>query len=172
MKCPHCGLIVTDMVPKCSGCDFSIETLNRILPQPPQKIGFVNDFANLLTPNQKSLLSNQLSHFSSKLDGELIAITVAETSPVKPAEYIFWLFNHWQVGGSGHKGVAILIAVKEKRIESEVGYGWEHLISDPETDEILERFAVEKIRIGEYYAALNEVFEQITEKLLKQVDRH
>jgi uncharacterized protein len=158
------------MIPKCSGCDFSIDTLNRILSQPPQKRGYVNDFAKLLSPDQAKQLETRLSLLSAALNGELIAITVVQTAPVKPSEYIFWLFNNWQIGGETHTGVAILIAVKEKRIESEVGYGWEHLISDPETDEILARFTVEKIRNGEYFAAFDEAFHHIAAKLQKQVD--
>ena len=158
MKCPHCGLIVSDMVPKCFGCNFSIKTLNRLLSNPPQKLGYVNDFANLLSPEQQLQLSARLSKLSNNLDCELIAVTVAQTAPVKPSEYIFWLFNHWQIGGEKHKGVALLIAVKEKRIESEVGYGCEHIISDPETDEILAQYAVEKIRTGDYFVAFDEIY--------------
>ena len=48
---------------------------------------------------------------------------------MKPAEHVFWLFNRWNVGGPEHAGLLLLLAVAERRIESEVCH-WEPFVSD------------------------------------------
>lgn len=154
MKCPHCGLIVTDAVPQCPGCDFSIDTLDAKLSAPPQRRGFVNDFAQLLSEKQRENLETTLAAFAQKSDGEIVLVTVKNTRPVKPSEYVFWLFNRWKIGGESHSGLMILLAQDEHRIESEVGYSWEPVISDPESGQILDEHVVPLLQAGEPFSAL------------------
>ena len=139
MKCPHCGLIVTDAVPKCVGCDFTIAELDAVLTAPPSRQGFVTDMARLLDPAQHRELDIFLQQFADDNRGEIVVVTVPATHPVKPSEYVFWLFNHWEIGGSGHTGAIILLSIAERRVESEIGYGWETYITDHDSGEMLDR---------------------------------
>lgn len=154
MKCPHCGLIVTDRVPVCQGCGFSIGDLDRKLGRAPERAGYVNDFASLLLPEQKAQLEERLSQFQQKNRGELVLVTAPDTQPVKPSEYVFWLFNRWQVGGGEHAGVMLLLAQEERRIESEVGYSWEPVITDLESWEILDELVAPLLREGKTFEGL------------------
>lgn len=161
MKCPHCGLIVTDRVPVCQGCGFSIDDLDRKLGRPPERVGFVNDFANLLPGEQKAQLEERLAQFQQKNRGELVLVTVPGSKPVKPSEYVFWLFNRWQVGGSEHAGVMLLLAQEERRIESEVGYSWEPAITDLESWEILDEHVAPLLREGKTFEGLRQGTERL-----------
>lgn len=104
MKCPRCGLIVTDQVPQCRGCGFSLEDLDRRAGRLPERTGFVSDHAGLLSPEERAALEQRLARFHEENGGEIVVATVATTRPVKPAEYVFWLFNRWNVGGPEHAG--------------------------------------------------------------------
>lgn len=161
MKCPHCGLIVTDRVPVCQGCGFSIGDLDRKLGRAPERAGFVNDFASLLLPEQKAQLEERLSQFQQKNRGELVLVTAPDTRPVKPSEYVFWLFNRWQVGGENHAGVMLLLAQEERRIESEVGYSWEPVITDLESWEILDEHVAPLLREGKTFEGLRQGTERL-----------
>lgn len=160
MKCPRCGLIVTDQLPKCQGCGFSITDLDRRLHQWPKRVGFVNDYARLLPAEQRSELEEGLSHFHRTIGGEIVLVTVNTTTPVKPSEYIFWLFNRWQVGGQAHAGLLLLLAREERRIECEVGYSWEHIISDVESGVVLDAHVVPLLKAGKIAQALEESVKQ------------
>ena len=160
MKCPRCGLMVTDRVPTCRGCGFSVADLDRKLRQPPARVGFVNDFAGLLSAEEKAPLEERLFQLQHQLNGELVLTMVQSTKPVKPAEYVFWLFNRWQVGGAAHTGLMVLLTQAERRVECEVGYGWEPFISEEASGRLLDRHVLPLLRVGKVAAALREGVEQ------------
>lgn len=161
MKCPRCGLIVTDRVPKCPGCGFSIADLDRRLRRVPRRVGYVNDFAGLLSVEQKTHLEARLFEYQRDLDGELVLVTTSSTKPVKPSEYVFWLFNRWAVGGETHAGLLILLTTHERRIESEVGYGWEHILSDVGSGKVLDEVVLPLLQEHKIYEALCQGVEQL-----------
>ena len=161
MKCPRCGLIVNDRVPKCQGCGFSIHDLDRKLNRAPERVGFVNDFAGLLSADEKTKIEDRLTQFHQTCGDELVLVTVKSTKPVKPSEYVFWLFNRWQIGGEIHAGLLILLAQKERRIECEVGYSLEPIISDIESGAVLDEHIVPLLKEGKIAEALWEGIEQL-----------
>jgi len=161
MKCPRCGLIVTDRVPSCRGCGFNLHDLERQLRQVPSRRGVVNDIAGLLSAKQRASLEDRLDRFQQRLGGELVVVTLPSSKPLKPSEYVFWLFNHWQIGGSAHLGLMVLLAEKERRIECEVGYGWESILSDRESGRVLDEYVLPLLKAGKFYEALQQGTEQL-----------
>jgi uncharacterized membrane protein YgcG len=150
------------MVPQCQGCGFSIRDLDKKLRRLPKRSGFVNDFAQMLSDEEKAQLEERLEQFHQKTQGEMVLVTAPKTKPVKPSEYVFWLFNRWKVGGENHAGVMLLLAQKERRIESEVGYSWEHIISDVESGKILDETVAPLLREGKMFEGLLKGTEQLT----------
>jgi uncharacterized membrane protein YgcG len=148
------------MVPECRGCGFSIADLDRKLRQVPARVGFVNDFAGLLAAEDKAHLEERLSQLQQQLDGELVLTMVRSTKPVKPSEYVFWLFNRWQVGGNAHTGLIVLLTQAERRIECEVGYGWEPFIAEEESGNVLDKHVLPLMQTGKIAEALREGVEQ------------
>ena len=156
-----------DSIQRCPGCRFSIGDLDRRLRQVPVHCGFVNDLGGLLLPEQRLSLENRLSQFHEDHGGEIVLVTVTSTQPIKPSEFAFWLFNRWQVGGKTHAGLMVLLAMKEHRIECEVGYAWEPIISDVESGEVLDKLVLPLLKEGRVYEALQASIEQLV-RILKQ----
>ena len=163
MKCPHCGLIVNDMVSACRGCDFDIKDLDEPVGEIPTRLGLINDFAGLLSEEARRQLQDRLEDLSNITGGEFVVVTCKTTHPIKPSEYVFWLFNRWQVGGPEHAGIMVLLAQQERRVESEVGYSWEPYISDVESGEVLDQFVVPLLRSGKISEALATGIERLAE---------
>jgi len=150
MKCPRCGWIAEQVVSVCPGCGFTLPRL-----QVPAHLHLawqdaVNDFAGLLSESERSQLAERLQTLSETMNGTLVIATVPGVAPLKPSEYAFWLYHHWQLPPNG---LLLLIAVKERRIESEVGVAWEPFLSDVETGEALEA-AVPLLAAGRYAEGL------------------
>jgi len=86
----------------------------------------------------------------------VVVVTVENTRPLTPAQYVFWLYNEWGVGGKAHRGVMILVAVEERRVETEVGFGLENIITDERSGDVLDRVAVGPMKDGRFGEGLYE----------------
>jgi uncharacterized protein len=129
------------------------------LPLPPPQTGHVNDWARVLSAAEAERIARRCQEVFASTQAELIVVTVPTTAPIQPAEYVFWLANRWDMGGAENRGLLILLALHERRVESEVGYALEPLLSDAASAQLLEEHVVPCLRAGQYaeglYQAVN-----------------
>ena len=59
----------------------------------------------------------------------------------------------------------VLLAMQERRIECEVGYAWEPIISDVESGEVLDKLVLPLLKEGRVYEALRASIEQLVRTL-------
>jgi len=104
---------------------------------------YVNDFAKVLSADQASQLRNIFSDVEQNTTAEVVFVSVSTTEPYVPEEYRTKLFAQWGVGKADKdNGLLVLYAVKEKRIEVEVGYGLEGILPDSKVGRMLDAFYV------------------------------
>jgi uncharacterized protein len=143
----------------CPHCRFTLSVLELQFPPPPPQIGHVNDWAGVLSATAAERIAHRCQEVFARTQAELIVVTVSTTAPVQPAEYIFWLANRWDMGGTENRGLLILLALQERRVESEVGYALEPLLSDAVSAQLLEEHVVPLLRTEQYadgmYQAVN-----------------
>lgn len=161
MKCPRCGWIAARPVARCPGCDFSLATLDRVLGAPPAGDAALDDGAHVLSDAARERLAARLARLSETTGGAWIVVTRHTTAPVRPAEYAFWLFNHRGLESRGHRGMLVLLALREQRIETEVGSAWEDAAGDRETGRMLDAHVVPLLREGDHDAALETAVEEL-----------
>lgn len=154
MKCPRCGLAERDASARCAGCGFSIAEFDAYLREPPARPEAVDDGAGLLDDAAHERLVAHLRERNALGHGEIVIVTRTHTRPVTPAEYAFWLFNRWQLGAPKHRAVLVLLALSERRIETEVGYGLESVATERATALVLEQHVLPHLREHDYPAAL------------------
>ncbi|MCI0528269.1 MAG: TPM domain-containing protein, partial [Nitrospira sp.] len=121
MKCPSCSTEISDQVDACPNCHFTLAILDVRLPPPPLRSGYVNDFAKVLSREEALRIEQRCYEIFMRAQVELVIVTIPTTTPVKPSEYVFWLTNRWDIGGLENRGVMVLLALKERQVESEVG---------------------------------------------------
>ena len=101
-------------------------------PEPPR---LVNDFAGILSTEQKGLLEYKLDGFNQRTSTQIAIVTVKSLSGYDPADYSAKLAEQWGIGQKG-KNNGILILVKPKvanergEVFVEVGYGLEGVVPD------------------------------------------
>ncbi len=150
MHCPKCAIDLNDDVPRCPQCGFTIDDLDPVLGPPPERAGLVTDLAGVLTEAGRERLTGRLREFAERTGDEFLVVTRETTEPRLPSEYVFWLFDRWRVGGEGHTGLLVLLAMKERRIEVEVGFALEHFVTDAAACEILQGHAVPFLKKGAF----------------------
>lgn len=121
----------------------------------PEPGGAVNDFAGVIEPKYKRAMELLAGEVLQKTGTALVVVTVKSIGNSDPADYINRLYETWGIGKKGEdKGILILLALKEKRIRIETGYGVEGILPDGMVGEILDTYAVPYLRKGDYGGGL------------------
>lgn len=136
--------------------------------QYPEPQGWVNDFANVLAPQTKEQLNNLIADVEKQTTAEIAVVTVESTAPLTPKQYATELLNRWKVGKKGKdNGVLILLAVKDRRIEIETGYGVEGILPDGKVGEIIRTYMVPYFKNNRWGEGLIAGTQQIARVILE-----
>lgn len=132
----------------------------------PAPAGFVNDFAGVLTPEQKQALETSLTDYE-KTSGNEIAIALIKSLEGDTVENIaVRLFEQWKIGKKGaDNGVLFLAAIEDRKMRIEVGYGLEPLLTDAEAGDIIRNAVAPEFKSGDYAAGITRGIEAIKEQL-------
>jgi uncharacterized protein len=97
----------------------------------PPLSGRVVDSADLLTPQQEQDLDARLEAVQRASSRQLVVATFPDLQGRTIEEFGVGLGRHWQIGQSeANNGVLLIVAVAEKRMRIEVGYGLEGILTD------------------------------------------
>jgi uncharacterized protein len=106
----------------------------------PQPVGYVNDFANILSEDATSKLEARLSLLEKETSAEVTFVSVETIGNTTLEEYAVGLFQDWGIGKKGKdNGVLFLASLSEGDIRIEVGYGLESIITDGRAGRILDQ---------------------------------
>ena len=88
----------------------------------PAPRGKVNDFANMLKPEDRATLEESLAGVERDTTAEIAVVTVPTLGGKPVEEYANRLFSEWGIGKKGRdNGVLILIARDDREMRIEVG---------------------------------------------------
>jgi uncharacterized protein len=118
----------------------------------------VNDFANVIDPGDEQQLDAMIRRLQMASSDVVVIATVETVAPFATArDYAVEMFeNHGRGIGQRGKdnGLLILVAIKERRVEIEVGYELEQWITDGFAGETSRDFMAPHFRNGRYGAGL------------------
>lgn len=118
--------------------------------QYPEAIGYVNDFANLLTHEQGTSLNDELIAFEKKTSIEIAVITVSSLEGQNIEDYTQGLARNWGVGKQHQdNGIVFLIAPKERQMRIEVASGVRSILTDSNADRIRDSVVLSSFRSGD-----------------------
>lgn len=117
----------------------------------PVASGLVNDFAGVLDQGTAEKLKNLCSDLEKKTSAELAIVTVKTVAPLDSKTYAVKLFEKWGIGKKGKdNGILLLVGVDDHRVEIEVGYGLEGVMTDARAGRILDEYVVPRFKEGDY----------------------
>ena len=117
----------------------------------PKPTGFVNDFAQLFTPEYHTKLNLILQIFRDKLGVEMVVATMPTIGDYDIDDYATRLYEQWHIGKKEtDEGLLILIAKEERKARIEVGYGLEGILPDGKVGAILDEYVIPPLRDGNY----------------------
>lgn len=139
---------------------FGQAGLDKIIPPAPNPPKLVNDYANLLTPEQEQALETKLVAYDDSTSSQIAVVTVTDLGGYAAVDYAVALGRKWGVGGKEfNNGVVILISTGGGEGNRDVfiapGYGLEGAIPDITADNIVEYEMIPNLKTGNYYRAID-----------------
>lgn len=133
----------------------------------PKAQGWVNDFAGVISFDERSKLNVLISEVERKTSAEIAVVTVKSIAPYDEKSYARMLFDNWKIGKKDKdNGVLVLLVVEERLWRIETGYGVEGILPDGLCGEIGRKYMVPLFKEGRYgeglYAGVSEMARIIT----------
>jgi uncharacterized protein len=124
----------------------------------PRLTAAVNDFANVIDQGSRAELTRVIEVLQQKTGDAIVVATIDSIEPYADIrDYAVDMFeNHGQGIGTrkADSGVLVLLAVKERRVWIEVGYGLEGAITDGFAGETSREYMVPFFKQGQYGSGL------------------
>ncbi len=117
----------------------------------PPLTGRVIDRAHLLSPSDISALNTLLASHETQTSNQVVVFTLPSLEGQPLEEFSHRVATTWALGQKGtDNGVLFLIAVKEKKLRIEVGYGLEGTLTDAKSSRIIRHDVVPHFRTGDF----------------------
>jgi uncharacterized protein len=127
------------------------------IPDPPNPPRLVNDFANVLTPDQKESLESKLVAYDDSTSIQIAVVTVQTTGDYAIEDYALKILRDWKVGNKKtNNGLVILAAIQDHKVFIATGYGMEGSVPDITAKEIVENEIVPNFKDNNYYRGFDE----------------
>lgn len=97
----------------------------------PELSDWVVDEAQVLTVEQQQALSQMLRQFEEQKGAQIFVLTIPQLDGEDIESYALRVFEQWKVGrASVDDGVLVLVAIEDRQMRIEVGYGLEGAVPD------------------------------------------
>ncbi len=129
---------------------------------PGSPSGFVNDFAGVFSADQKNKLEQKLAAFEKDSSNEISVVTIKSLNGDTIDNFAVELFKQWGIGKKGKdNGILVLVALEDKKMRIEVGYGLEGALTDAQSSWIINNEMKPAFQQGDYYAGVNGAADKI-----------
>ncbi|MDI6777122.1 MAG: TPM domain-containing protein [Syntrophales bacterium] len=137
---------------------------------PPPR-GAVNDFAGVIPSPYVNQMESLAREVLEKTGTSVIVATMETIGDNDPDDYANQLYEVWGIGKKGEdKGVLIFLAVRERKIRIETGYGVEGILPDGLVGEILDRAVIPYLKTGDYGKGLTNAMIAVSSVVAKAAD--
>jgi uncharacterized protein len=142
-------ILMVLLTASCSHASWSFEV--------PEFTPNVTDRAGALSASEISSLNSTIARLRSESHIYAAVLIVHSTSPETIEQAAIQTFDRWQIGAKGiDNGLLLLVALDERRVRIEVGYGLEGAIPDANAKRIIADVITPNFKKELYFRGLNE----------------
>lgn len=132
-----------------------LSPLQAIALDVPPLTGRIVDLAHVLPPHEFDLLTAQLKTHEEKTGNQVAVLILPSLEGESVEEYSHRVATTWKLGQKGtDNGVLLLIALKERKLRIEVGYGLEGILTDLRSAHIIRNEIVPRFKAGDIPAGV------------------
>ena len=131
------------------------------LPKPTKNF-FVNDFANVISNADEEKMQQQGEALFKECGAQVVVVTVKSLNGEDLESYSLNLARSWRIGSDKNDdGILLLLAVDERKVRIEVGYGLEGALPDSKTGRILDTYGVDSFKKNDFSTGLAAVYDSL-----------
>ena len=150
---------------------FLLVTLPISAAPIPKTMGYVSDYGNVISSEDESVMTAVAEKLRRAGGIELAVVTIDSLDNDSIESYTLRLAEEWGVGGADtDTGVVLLLAVKDRQVRIEVGYGLEGDLPDGLTGSILDTYVIPDFKKGDFSSGLMEGSKAIAATLASKRD--
>ncbi|MBI9103133.1 MAG: TPM domain-containing protein [Spirochaetales bacterium] len=121
----------------------------------PQLKGRVNDYANVLSSREEGEIEELLTNLERTTSAQAVVLTIPSLEDDSLEGFSIRTVDAWKLGGAEKdNGVLILLALAEKKVRIEVGYGLEGSLTDAKSGYIVREVMIPYFKNGDYAGGL------------------
>jgi uncharacterized protein len=116
----------------------------------------VTDLTGTLSAQQRGALEERLAAFEARKGSQIAVLVVATTEPETIEQYGIRVAEQWKVGRKGvDDGAILVVAMKDRALRIETGYGLEGVLPDAVAKRIIEEHIVPRFKQGDYSGGID-----------------
>ncbi|OLC29345.1 MAG: hypothetical protein AUH31_07230 [Armatimonadetes bacterium 13_1_40CM_64_14] len=128
----------------------------------PIPTGFVNDFAGVLNQGARLQLEERLQAYARETTTEIAIATLPSLGGRTIEDASVRLFEQWRIGKRDkNNGILIVVALQDRRVRIEVGYGLEGKVPDAQAGRIIRDIITPSFRQGDYAGGLTAAVDEL-----------
>ena len=132
-----------------------------LVPAPVGDI-YVQDFAHILTFNQKKKLIALGTYLDDQTGAQIAVLTINSLNNRTVEDYAVQALREYRLGGAEkNNGVLLLLSLQEREIKIEVGYGLEGALPDAKVGRILDTEALPFLKNDEIDSAIMNTYKKL-----------
>ncbi len=133
----------------------------------PQPKGWVNDYAGKLSQNTKTDLLKWITELKEKTGFEIAVAIIPDIGNENYNDYATELYNKWLIGSKDDMGVLVMVAVNQRKVRIEVGYGAESIITDSYSGRVRNEYLIPYLKNDDYNTAIKMTVAAISAKVAR-----
>lgn len=134
----------------------------RAYYNPGKPAGFVNDYTGTLNSEQVSALENKLNQFNATTTNEISVVIINSLKGDTIENFAVKLFADWGIGKAKQdNGVLLLVAMEDRKMRIETGYGLEGALPDATAYQIITKTLTPAFKNSDYYGGLDRATDDI-----------
>lgn len=131
----------------------------------------VHDTANILNQGQQDELERMMMDTEQKTSSQIALLTIPSLEGEALEDYSLRVAEQSELGQKGlNNGALILVAVSDRKVRIEVGYGLEPILTDIKSGYIIRKLITPSFKKGDYFSGLRDGLKAVTGIVNKEFD--
>jgi uncharacterized protein len=149
------------------GASTSPVTASEWIPKLEDRI---TDIAHVLSTTDRKRLIDMLDGYERETFHQIAVLTIPTLSGESIESFSLRVVNSWKLGHKGlDNGILVTLAMKERRIRIELGFGMEKFITNATADSIIRNAMVPAFVKGDFAGGLESGLKQLMKEARKFV---